>query len=87
MENLLASYVAKIDTYSEPPVLIEPKVVEEAEPEPKIVEDSESESEVEESEPVEDPPIETLVNLPVETNMKLVSFLTAIVDTLKKTRF
>ena len=45
MEKILESMTVKIDTDSEPPVLIETEVIEE--PEPKVIEDSELEPEVE----------------------------------------
>jgi len=67
--KLLASYVVKVDPDSEPLVLVEPDIFDEAEP--KVVEDSKPESEVKE------PLIYTIVDLPVEPTMKLVSSLTA----------
>jgi len=69
--------VVKVDTDLVLIVLVEFEVVEESEP--KVVEDSEPEQKIEESESeVEEPLIETHIDLPEESTMKLISFLTAI---------
>ena len=62
MEKILESMVAKV-TDSEPPILIETKVVKE--PKPKVVKAPELESEVKESR-VEELPNETLIDLPAQ---------------------
>ena len=70
MEKILESIVANVVTDPEPPVLVETEVEE---PVPKV-EDSEPEPEVEEPEPkLEESLIETLVDLPAESTMELLS--------------
>ena len=74
MEKILESMTAKVDIDPEPPILVEPKVVDEVEQEREleVVDDPEPEPEVEE------PLIETPVDVPANPIMELVPSLTAI---------
>ena len=77
MGKLLTSYAAKVDSDPEPPVLVEPDIVDE--PNSEVVGKSELESEMKESvQEVEEPLIETLVDLPAEPTMDLVPSLTTM---------
>jgi len=73
IRKIIKGMVAKFDIDSEPPVLIEPDIVDIVyEPNSKVVEYSEPEAEVEEL------LIETLVDLSVESIMELVSSLSVM---------
>jgi len=86
--KLLVSYTAKVDSNSEPSVLVEPNIVDK--PEPEVVNEPEPKPEVvDELVPLQEefflPPIEvkellidTLVKLIVKPTMELVSSLTTI---------
>ena len=64
LERYVANQAAKIDTDPEPPVLVEPEVATEPEPEPTVVEEPEPEPDIEE------PLVETSADLPAELAME-----------------
>ena len=70
IQKIIEDITIKVETDPEPPIFAEPEAVDQPQPQPDIVDEPELE--------VEEPLIETLVELPVEPIMELVPSLTAI---------